>query len=903
MYEIYVDNVCLYYPGDKINTVREAKTTEELNTAGSMNITVPLSNPLYDKFYERKSVVEVRKNGAAIWGGEVRNITQNMKKDKKLYVVGDMSYLQDSLQPPQIFENVAPVQLIGALVNEHNAQVEDRKKFTVGVVTIDVPVLSIKTNYDDTLTVIRSQICEPNAGYIRIRRENGIRYIDLVKIEDYGKTCEQPIQFGRNLLDYVQNTTSDEIVTAIVPLGEQLEDSSEGLETYVTIASVNGGKDYIYNQDAVDTFGWVRRKVNFNGITDPQELLTAAKEWLSTNQYAKLIIEVKAVDLSAIMDIESFELGDYTNAKAAPFGLDAWYYIRKKVTNLLDKGQNTITIGNTTAKTFTQQTQTKLGKVEKEIPNATKILEAARQNASNLIQMASKGNFYWVYDEEGNPKELLVMDTKDINTAKQIWRWNINGLGYSLNGYNGDYKLAMTMDAHLLAGNITVDGLEVGKNVKMGPDATIVWENVLCEGNMLQNTDDFSDSKLWWGNHIKLGATTDPNGGNEAYSFQGNTAGNGYLIQSNVFQKSGQYVLSFWAKASYDCDLYVGGKSFRAALVSLTTEWQKFTVSFECEITDPEWFCFGSYGTWTETDVIISLYHPMLETGSIASVWTSSAYMLSEDYATKITKNTVTTEYVNALGVKAKSVDAEDITGTTITGKKIVGGGYEFEDTNTSMSIHDGGLYMIKKTSVETGNPVIKIDNDHSGVATTMSAYGLSVTKWYGEIGYEVINADGERGRTYFGQPVEMGSSLTVTGTKSRLASTENYNDRLLYCYEMPTPYFGDIGEGQLDESGICYVYIDDIFLETIDTGCKYQVFLQKYGEGEIVVSERNSNYFVATGTPGLSFAWEVKAKQAGYTMERLDEFTQLTEEETVNYEAEATAYLSEYERSILNYA
>lgn len=892
MYEIYVDNVCLYYPGDKINTVREAKTTEELNTAGSMNITVPLSNPLYDKFYERKSVVEVRKNGAAIWGGEVRNITQNMKKDKKIYVVGDMSYLQDSLQPPQIFENVAPVQLLGVLINEHNAQVEDRKKFTVGVVTIDVPVLSIKTNYDDTLTVIRSQICEPNAGYIRIRRENGIRYIDLVKIEDYGKTCEQPIQFGRNLLDYVQNTTSDEIVTAIVPLGEQLEDSADGLETFVTIVSVNDGEDYIYNQEAVDAFGWVRRKVNFDGVTDPQELLTAAKEWLSTNQYAKLIIEVKAVDLSAIIDTESFELGDYTNAKAAPFGLDAWYYIRKKVTNLLDKGQNTITIGNTTAKTFTQQTQTKLGKVEKEIPNATKILEAARQNASNLIQMASKGNFYWVYDEEGNPKELLVMDTKDINTAKQVWRWNINGLGYSLNGYNGDYKLAMTMDAHLLAGNITVDGLEVGKNVKMGADATIAWENVLCEGNMLQNTDNFSDSKLWWGNHTKLGATTDPNGGNEAYSFQGNTEGNGYLIQSNVFQKSGQYILSFWAKASYDCDIYVGGKSFRAALVSLTTEWQKFTVSFECTITDPEWFCFGSYGTWTETDVIISLYHPMLETGSIASGWTSSAYMPSEDYATKITKNTVTAEYVNALGIAAKELTAGN-------GRKLIvdlNGIYLTSYTQKVIDITDNGDEIAYLNFLNEQYPVTGLSSiDSYGAAFPSLVVGTGASKSSDSLGCNL--------KAYFFDNIVGYEDLIVSGTKSRVSHTENYNDRLLYCYEMPTPYFGDIGEGQLDESGICYVYIDDIFLETIDTGCMYHVFLQKYGEGEAVVSERNGNYFVVTGTPGLSFAWEIKAKQAGYTMERLDEFTQLTEEETVNYEAEATAYLSEYERSILNYA
>lgn len=53
---------------------------------------------------------------------------------------------------------------------------------------------------------------------------------------------------------------------------------------------------------------------------------------------------------------------------------------------------------------------------------------------------------------------------------------------------------------------------------------------------------------------------------------------------------------------------------------------------------------------------------------------TNGAGYIDSDKATQITKDTVTTSYVNALSVKAGSVDAEDITGTTITGKNIVGG-------------------------------------------------------------------------------------------------------------------------------------------------------------------------------------------------------------------------------------
>ena len=112
--------------------------------------------------------------------------------------------------------------------------------------------------------------------------------------------------------------------------------------------------------------------------------------------------------------------------------------------------------------------------------------------------------------------------------------------------------------------------------------------------------------------------------------------------------------------------------------------------------------------------------------------------------------------------------------------------------------------------------------------------------------------------------------TLSISGTKSRIATTEDYGERLLYCYETPTPMFGDVGEGQIAEDGKCYVWIDPTFAQTIaDT--QYQVFLQKYGQGECWVSERKPNYFVVEGTQGISFGWEIKAKQLGYEMNRLD--------------------------------
>lgn len=119
---------------------------------------------------------------------------------------------------------------------------------------------------------------------------------------------------------------------------------------------------------------------------------------------------------------------------------------------------------------------------------------------------------------------------------------------------------------------------------------------------------------------------------------------------------------------------------------------------------------------------------------------------------------------------------------------------------------------------------------------------------------------------------VDVYGTFTVHGTKSRVTETDNYSERLLYAYETPTPLFGDIGEAVIDSDGFCYVDIDDIFSETIAERVEYQVFLQKEGEGDCWIAEKQKRYFVIQGTPNLKVAWELKAKQRDYDMIRLEQ-------------------------------
>lgn len=132
---------------------------------------------------------------------------------------------------------------------------------------------------------------------------------------------------------------------------------------------------------------------------------------------------------------------------------------------------------------------------------------------------------------------------------------------------------------------------------------------------------------------------------------------------------------------------------------------------------------------------------------------------------------------------------------------------------------------------------------------------------------------------------------FSVTGKKSRAVNTKSYSKRLLNAYETPAPMFGDVGEGTIGVDGKCYISIDPIFLETIASGCKYQVFLQKNGKGDVWVSERHETYFVVEGTESLNFSWEIKARQKDYEYDRIDVYNENVEERDIDY-----AYIGEME-------
>ena len=112
--------------------------------------------------------------------------------------------------------------------------------------------------------------------------------------------------------------------------------------------------------------------------------------------------------------------------------------------------------------------------------------------------------------------------------------------------------------------------------------------------------------------------------------------------------------------------------------------------------------------------------------------------------------------------------------------------------------------------------------------------------------------------------------SLSVSGSKNCLQETLSYGSRLINAYETAEYYFGDLGFGKINSDGECLVYIDDIFLECVNTNAQYHVFTQIYN-GKITSIERYTTYVIIKGEPGTNFSWQLMGKRHGYENNRLE--------------------------------
>lgn len=250
--------------------------------------------------------------------------------------------------------------------------------------------------------------------------------------------------------------------------------------------------------------------------------------------------------------------------------------------------------------------------------------------------------------------------------------------------------------------------------------------------------------------------------------------------------------------------------------------------------------------------------------------------------ANALAAGSITTEKLDAKAVTAEKMSLKELAaiGATIGGFTIQNNRI-YNANNGTLQISVGNEYNAPSMlAMDAQGQFIKYSA--SGIA---SSYANSLNLTPHNTTTESGFTDGSKhylGRTQFNSDVSIFGDFKVSGTKSIIADTENYGEQLFYCYETPTPTLGDFGGGVIGKDGMAIISIDDIFQESTETAIEYYVFLQNESEGQSWVSEKSDTYFVVKGTPGLRFAWELKAKQKNKEYIR---FNAGKEDREVNFE------------------
>jgi hypothetical protein len=178
-------------------------------------------------------------------------------------------------------------------------------------------------------------------GYIWIRHEADGVYIDY--LAELNLLSPQEIEFGKNLLDLKRKTKGEDIATAIIPLGAK----EEGSENRVNITSVNNGVDYVYNQKAVDDYGWIFKPQTWDDVTEPANLLTKGNEFLLSKIQMLYSVELDAADLATVdEEVQSFHLGTQVRVTTNPHSIDQLFLVTKLTINLLQPASNKLTLGD-----------------------------------------------------------------------------------------------------------------------------------------------------------------------------------------------------------------------------------------------------------------------------------------------------------------------------------------------------------------------------------------------------------------------------------------------------------------------------------------------------------------------------------------------------------------------------
>ena len=329
-----------------------------------------------------------------------------------------------------------------------------------------------------------------------------------------GKKTGVVIEYGKNLTALEQDEDNSGVYTALLPYAVYTPEGTD-TETVVTLPEVTlpivtseivRAKTLI--MDFSDQFG--------DAAITEEALRAKANSYIKANPLGATIPTVKVSfeplwkqpEYSALL--ERVNLCDTVTIRHSLLGVSVSAMVIETVYDTLAERYKSISLGQSKSSMITtiSEVQSSVDKVESTMGRFPKLLQTAIGKATGLITGQS-GGYVVIHtsEENGQPYELLILDAPSIDEAVNVWRWNVGGLGFSHNGYNGPYETAITADGQIVADFITSGSL-VANIIKAGviqsQDGSSWWD--LESGEVVLrayvSTDEFAKKSAYFQQNV-----------------------------------------------------------------------------------------------------------------------------------------------------------------------------------------------------------------------------------------------------------------------------------------------------------------------------------------------------------------------------------------------------------------
>lgn len=384
----------LYDPRTRKSTIESASLNLKENEVDDFTMTVGEACPAFNNVWPMFTHIEIRQDGGLIFRGRALKPTKKMgnngmhTQDVTFESIG--GYLIDTTVEFHEFNNISPADAFRWIINNHNIQIEDYKKFTIGKIDVTNSTNNIYCfgDYQTTWDTIKDKLLATCGGFIKVRYVNNVNYIDWLQDPGKDHPSDTPIQVSKNMKSASLEIDPTQVISRFVPLGStiQQEDSNkdgnkDGNKDVATprvgIKSVNNGLTYIVIPEFQKEFGTIVGFHTWDDVNDPNILLSKAKDWINnqlpeTDSWTVDVLELPGNEYG------SFRVSDRYNFVNSEIAQRQLLRVTEKTINFSDPYKVTLTIGTKNRSLSDYQVQMKLQEEN---------LKDTRNNASSMAEL------------------------------------------------------------------------------------------------------------------------------------------------------------------------------------------------------------------------------------------------------------------------------------------------------------------------------------------------------------------------------------------------------------------------------------------------------------------------------------------------------------------------------------